>query len=183
MDGVDALGRPVVVLNAGKRRGAPSLRRSAMNCHRLLPSPHQRGTARPRGPACLGSPTAPTGCRPSSVQPSPPLRSADAVPANMKSSALIFVKAHLEPLVNQASLGGQATGSLQSLVDQEGPVLLFAFKRPLDPSVQPPPPTLCLVRSEMTSYLLSCFPPLRPCRATMCWCSPPGAWPSCPPCG
>ncbi|KAL4427888.1 hypothetical protein ABPG75_001977 [Micractinium tetrahymenae] len=41
MDGVDALGRPVVVLNA------------------------------------------------------------DAVPANMKSSALIFVKAHLEPLVNQ----------------------------------------------------------------------------------
>ena len=31
------------------------------------------------------------------LRPSP----ADVVPANMKSSALIYVKAHLEPLVNQ----------------------------------------------------------------------------------
>jgi hypothetical protein len=97
MDGVDALGRPVVVLNAGEGLGGGSCPLPVASSREVLLA----------GPACCGGKV--DGQRINRVLPPPP---PDAVPSNMKSSALIYVKAHLEPLVNQVCGGGGQGGWL-----------------------------------------------------------------------
>ena len=103
MDGVDSLGRPVVVLNAGAHGHLQPCCDKQVEQHWWLLWMLCSDCS-----ACADTPLAPSS--PVTLRCTPHLTAArlrlptcctDAVAPNMKASALVFVKAHLEPLVNQ----------------------------------------------------------------------------------